>query len=155
MDLITKEEQAQIKKRLDELIANRSVISNRIAEARALGDLSENAEYHAARELQGLEEAEIKRLTERLEKAHVVDNEKTKDTGIVFLGSIVRLRDLDTEEEDVFKLVGEFSEDEPDDHEEVTVTSPMGEALMKARVGDTIRYNAPRGVKKFEILEML
>jgi len=155
MDLITKEEQAQIKKRLDELIANRSVISNRIAEARALGDLSENAEYHAAREIQGLEEAEIKRLTDRLEKAQVVDNEKTKDTGIVFLGSIVRLRDLDTEEEDVFKLVGEFSEDEPDDHEEVTVSSPMGEALMKARVGDTIRYNAPRGVKKFEILEML
>jgi transcription elongation factor GreA len=155
MDLITKEEQAQIKKRLDELIANRSVISNRIAEARALGDLSENAEYHAARELQGLEEAEIKRLTERLEKAQVVDDQKNKDTGIVFLGSMVRLRDLDTEEEDVFKLVGEFSENEPDDHEEVTVSSPMGEALMKARVGDTIRYNAPRGVKKFEILELM
>ena len=155
MDLITKEEQAQIKKRLDELIANRSVISNRIAEARALGDLSENAEYHAARELQGLEEAEIKRLTDRLEKAQVVDDQKNKDTGIVFLGSIVRLRDLDTEEEDVFKLVGEFSENEPDDYEEVTVSSPMGEALMKARVGDTIRYNAPRGVKKFEILELM
>ena len=73
MDVITPAERDNIKQRLDALIANRSVITERIAEARALGDLKENAEYHAAREQQGMEEAEIKRLEDRLSSAHVID----------------------------------------------------------------------------------
>lgn len=155
MDLITTGEHAQISKRLAALKANRSVISTRIAEARAHGDLSENAEYHTAKEQQGLEEAEIRRLGARLESAQVVDENKNKGTGIVFLGSLVRLRDVETKEEDLFKLVGEFSDEPPDDYDEVTASSPMGEALMKSRVGETVRFNAPRGVKRFEILELL
>lgn len=155
MDLITTGEHAQISKRLAALKANRSVISTRIAEARAHGDLSENAEYHTAKEQQGLEEAEIRRLGARLESAQVVDENKAKGTGIVFLGSLVRLRDVETKEEDLFKLVGEFSDEPPDDYDEVTASSPMGEALMKSRVGETVRFNAPRGVKRFEILELL
>ncbi|MCH8271452.1 MAG: transcription elongation factor GreA [Planctomycetes bacterium] len=155
MDLITTSEHAQISKRLAALKANRSVISTRIAEARAHGDLSENAEYHTAKEQQGLEEAEIRRLGARLESAQVVDENKAKGTGIVFLGSLVRLRDVETKEEDLFKLVGEFSDEPPDDYDEVTASSPMGEALMKSRVGETVRFNAPRGVKRFEILELL
>lgn len=155
MDLITTSEHAQISKRLAALKANRSVISTRIAEARAHGDLSENAEYHTAKEQQGLEEAEIRRLGARLESAQVVDENKAKGTGIVFLGSLVRLRDIETKEEDLFKLVGEFSDEPPDDYDEVTASSPMGEALMKSRVGETVRFNAPRGVKRFEILELL
>lgn len=155
MDLITTSEHAQISKRLAALKANRSIISTRIAEARAHGDLSENAEYHTAKEQQGLEEAEIRRLGARLESAQVVDENKNKGTGIVFLGSLVRLRDVETKEEDLFKLVGEFSDEPPDDYDEVTASSPMGEALMKSRVGETVRFNAPRGVKRFEILELL
>ena len=155
MDLITIGEHAQLSKRLAALKANRPIISKRIAEARAHGDLSENAEYHTAKEQQGIEEAEIRRLGARLETAQVVDENKTKGTGIVFLGSLVRLRDIDTNEEDLFKLVGEFSEEPPDDYDEVTASSPMGEALMKSRVGETVRFNAPRGVKRFEILELL
>ncbi|MCH7792396.1 MAG: transcription elongation factor GreA [Planctomycetes bacterium] len=155
MDLITTGEHAQISKRLAALKANRSIISTRIAEARAHGDLSENAEYHTAKEQQGLEEAEIRRLGARLESAQVVDENKAKGTGIVFLGSLVRLRDVETKEEDLFKLVGEFSDEPPDDYDEVTASSPMGEALMKSRVGETVRFNAPRGVKRFEILELL
>lgn len=155
MDLITIGEHAQLSKRLAALKANRPIISKRIAEARAHGDLSENAEYHTAKEQQGLEEAEIRRLGTRLETAQVVDENKTKGTGIVFLGSLVRLRDVDTKEEDLFKLVGEFSDEPPDDYDEVTTSSPMGEALMKSRVGETVRFNAPRGVKHFEILELL
>ena len=155
MDLITISEHAQISKRLAALKANRSIISTRIAEARAHGDLSENAEYHTAKEQQGLEEAEIRRLGARLESAQVVDENKAKCTGIVFLGSLVRLRDVETKEEDLFKLVGEFSDEPPDDYDEVTASSPMGEALMKSRVGETVRFNAPRGVKRFEILELL
>jgi len=155
MDLITADEKVQLQGRLKELIANRPVISQRIAEARALGDLSENAEYHAAREQQGLEEAEIRRLEERLATAQVVDNAAAKEASVVFIGSMVKLRSTDGKEEFMCRLVGEFSNDPPEEYDEVTVGSPMGEALMKARVGETIRFNAPRGVKKYEIIELL
>ncbi|MCA9279163.1 MAG: transcription elongation factor GreA [Phycisphaeraceae bacterium] len=155
MELLTAEEKSRLEARVKDLIANRSVITARIEEARALGDLKENAEYHSAREQQGLEEAEIRRIEDRLKNANVVDTNTANEAGVVFLGSMVKLRDMDTDEVDVFKLVGEFSDDDPDDYDEVTVTSPMGEALMKARVGETIRFNAPRGVKKFEIVALL
>lgn len=153
MDVITASEQEKLKERLNSLIANRSVISERIAEARALGDLKENAEYHAAREQQGMEEAEIKRLQERLASAHVVDESKTA-RGVVFIGSLVKLREEDDDEIETYRLVGEASGSDDPDIIEVTATSPMGEALMKARVGEMIRVNAPRGVKTFEIVEV-
>lgn len=155
MDYMTAEERAKIKARLDELIANRPKIAERIAEARALGDLKENAEYHSARELQGMEEAEIRRLEERLANAKVVDDTLAKDAQVVFLGSMVRIREVGTEVDELVKLVGEFSDDPPEDYDEVTVSSPMGNALMKARVGEVVRVDAPRGVKRFEILEIL
>lgn len=154
MDVITADEREKIKARLDGLIANRPVITNRIAEARALGDLKENAEYHAAREQQGMDEAEIRRLEERLAKAQVVDESKTAD-GVVFIGSTVKLKEEGDDEIEIYRLVGEASDDLDDEIIEVTATSPMGEAMMKARVGETIRVNAPRGVKRFEILEII
>ncbi|MGV6814722.1 MAG: transcription elongation factor GreA [Phycisphaerales bacterium] len=153
MDVITKEEKQKLKERLDGLLANRSVISERIAEARALGDLKENAEYHAAREQQGIEEAEIRRLEERLTKAQVVDSSKTAE-GVAFIGSTIKLREEDDDEVETYRLVGEATDNLDDEIIEVTATSPMGEALMKARVGEIVRVNAPRGVKRFEILEI-
>ena len=153
MDVITPAEKQKLQERLDALLANRSAISERIAEARALGDLKENAEYHAAREQQGMEEAEIKRLQERLASAHVVDESKTAE-GVVFIGSLVKLREEDDDEIETYRLVGEASGSDDPDITEVTATSPMGEALMKARVGEMIRVNAPRGVKTFEIVEV-
>jgi transcription elongation factor GreA len=92
MEFITPGEKKQLAERLAGLIANRSVISNRIAEARELGDLKENAEYHSAREQQGLEEAEIRRLEERLANSQVIDKESGA-ADVVFLGSMVKLRD--------------------------------------------------------------
>jgi transcription elongation factor GreA len=155
MDVITNAEKEKIKARLDALIKHRPVISDRIAEARALGDLKENAEYHAAREQQGMEEAEIRRLEERLTSAQVVDESKTAD-GVVFIGSTVKLREEGDDEIEMYRLVGESSDDNINDEIiEVTATSPMGEALMKARVGEVVRVNAPRGVKRFEILEIV
>ena len=153
MDVITPAEKQKLQERLDALLANRSAISERIAEARALGDLKENAEYHAAREQQGMEEAEIKRLQERLASAHVVDESKSAE-GVVFIGSLVKLREEDDDEIETYRLVGEASGSDDPDIIEVTATSPMGEALMKARVGEMIRVNAPRGVKTFEIVEV-
>lgn len=155
MELMTQDEKKQIEARLAELHANRKKISERIAEARELGDLKENAEYHSVREQQGLEEAEIRRLEDRLSKAQVVDGDLARDAAVVFLGSTVRIREVGSKEIETLKVVGEFSEDPPEEYDEVTVTSPMGEALMKARVGETVRVNAPRGVKRFEVLEIL
>ena len=154
MELMTQQEHDQIKQRLHDLVENRPQISQRIAEARALGDLKENAEYHAARDDQGMDEAEIRRLTERLENAQVADDVELPEN-MVFLGSVVKLKDLDAGDEDLYKLVGEASGNFDADEIEVTVSSPLGEALMKASVGDTIKAELPRGTKRFEILELL
>ena len=153
MDFLTAEERQQMEARLKELAAKRPEISARIAEARALGDLKENAEYHAAREDQGMLEAEIRRLEERLKNAKVVDQDSVPDD-MVFVGATVRMRDEDGDE-DVFRLVGEATGANDGEIVEVTVTSPMGEAMMKARVGETIKVDAPRGVIRFEIVEIL
>ncbi|MCC6285955.1 MAG: transcription elongation factor GreA [Phycisphaerales bacterium] len=155
MEIISKSEKETIEARLAALIQNRPVLATRIADARALGDLKENAEYHAARELQGLEEAEIRRLEERLARAQVVDAGAGKDAGVVFLGSTVKLRDESTGDEELYRLVGEASTMLIEEYIEVTVSSPMGEALMKARIGETVRVRAPRGVKAFVIIEIL
>lgn len=154
MELMTQQEHDQIKKRLDELVGNRSKISERIAEARALGDLKENAEYHAAREQQGMEEAEIRRLTEKLSQSQVVDQAKQAE-GVVFIGTVVKMRDCSDDDVDTYRLMGEPSGSALTEHVEVSVSSPMGQAMLKSRVGETIRVDAPRGVKQFEILEIL
>jgi transcription elongation factor GreA len=153
MEIITSEEKSALEKKLNELKSKRSEISNRIAEARALGDLKENAEYHAAREDQGLNEAEIRRIEDRLTNAGVVDSD-TRPDDIVFLGATVKMKEVDTDDEDVYRLVGEPTGIQDDDVFEVTASSPMGEAMMKARVGEVIRVNTPRGVKRFEITEI-
>ena len=155
MEILTNDERERVKAKLEKLQANRTVLSKRIGEARELGDISENAEYHAAKEQQGFEEAEIHRLEERLSNASVVDESQAKEAGMVFVGSLVKLKDEDTGVEELFKLVGEMADVPPDDYDEVTVSSPMGEALMKARVGETVSVRAPRGVKRFEVVEIL
>ena len=118
--MITQSEKDQIQGRLDALKANRPVISTRIAEARALGDLKENGDYHAAREQQGLEEAEIRRLEHRLQTAQVVD-ESQKNSYVVFLGSLVTLKDMASNRKDKVKLVGEVCQTPPEDYDEVPV----------------------------------
>ncbi|MCA9302806.1 MAG: GreA/GreB family elongation factor, partial [Phycisphaerales bacterium] len=114
----------------------------------------ENAEYHAAREQQGLEEAEIRRLEERIGSAQVVDESK-QAADVVFIGSTVQLREEGDDEIELYRLVGESTGSSDPEIVEVTATSPMGEALMKARVGEVVRVNAPRGVKRFEIVGIL
>ena len=100
MELITHDEKTQLEKRLNDLRVNRPRISERIAEARALGDLKENSEYHAAREQQGMEEAEIRRLEEKLQHAQVIDSAK-QAADVVFIGSVVRLKDLKRGDDDL------------------------------------------------------
>ena len=154
MEFITQEEKDALQAKLDALIANRPVLAQRIKEARDQGDLKENADYHAARDDQGFEEAEIKRLEERLANAQVADDVEKPDD-MVFLGSVVKLKDTDDDTEDLYKLVGEASGNFDADEIEVTSSSPLGEALMKARVGETVKADLPRGTKHFEVLEIL
>ncbi len=134
MEFITADEKKQLQKKLDDLKARRPEIIQRIAEARALGDLKENAEYHSAREEQGYVEAEVRRLEERIKTAKVADNVDIPE-GMVFLGAVVKLRDAESGEEENYKLVGEssgsFNFDA--DYIEVTASSPIGEADEIAR----------------------
>ncbi|MDP1662421.1 MAG: hypothetical protein Q8L55_10965, partial [Phycisphaerales bacterium] len=122
MEMVTKAEKEQIEKRLNELLGNRQAVSQRIAEARAMGDLKENGDYHAAREQQGIEEAEIRRLQERLATVSVVDA-SAKETGIVFLGATVKLREEGSDEEELFRLVGEATSTNSGDIFDVTANS--------------------------------
>lgn len=154
MEFITKEEKDQLEAKLADRINRRPEITNRIAEARALGDLKENAEYHAARDEQGLNEAEIRRLEERLKNSKVSDDVEVPED-MVFLGATVKLRDLKNDDEDLYKLVGESTGNFDGDTIEVTASSPMGEALMKSRVGEEIKVDLPRGTKRFEIVAII
>jgi len=153
MEILSPEEKQALEAKLEERKSRRGEISQRIAEARALGDLKENAEYHAARDEQGLNEAEIRRLEERIKKAQVATGDEVPED-MVFVGSVVKLRDLDTDEEDLYKIVGEATGNFEADEVEVTTGSPLGEALIKARVGETIKVDLPRGTKRFEVVEL-
>ena len=154
MEMVTRDELDGLKVRLDNLLLNRPKISQRIAEARELGDLKENAEYHSAREEQGLQEAEIRRLTDRLKHVQVIDD-SLKTSGVVCVGVTVRIQEEGTDEVETFRLVGESTGSISGDVMEATVNSPFGAALDKARVGETISVRGPRGVKKFLILEII
>jgi transcription elongation factor GreA len=154
MDYITPDDKQRLEQQLKDLISNRRVLSERIGVARALGDLKENADYHAAKEDQGLNEAKIRQLEQRLATAVVADV-GTMPEGVVFLGATVKLRDVESESEEVYKLVGESTGNFDADYIEVTPTSPMGEALMKSRVGEVVRVSLRRGERRFEIVEIL
>ena len=146
-------EQIQAQAKAKYATEHRTALQKQIDEARAHGDLKENAEYHAAREQQGLDEAEIRRLEERLSSAQVVDSDNQAE-GAVFVGSMVTMLEVETDDEDVFKLVGEATNDPMLDYVEVTLSSPMGQAMLKSRLGETIRVSTPRGEAKFEILKV-
>jgi transcription elongation factor GreA len=153
MDFITGEEKSQIEQTLRDCIAARRELSARIATARELGDLKENAEYHAAREDQGLNEARIRELENRLRTAQVADDAEVPED-MVFIGATVLLRDVESGEEESYRLVGNPSGDFSMDFIEVSSVSPMGVALMKARLGETIRVDLPKGTRRYEIVEL-
>ena len=119
-----------------------------IAEARSHGDLSENAEYHAAKESQSLNEGRIAELEDKLARAEVIDVSKLSGNTIKF-GATVTLIDEDTEEEKAYQIVGESEADVK--LGKVSITSPLARALISKKVGDTVEVNTPGGGKSYEI----
>ncbi|MDB5510422.1 MAG: transcription elongation factor GreA [Hyphomicrobiales bacterium] len=123
-----------------------------ISEARSHGDLSENAEYHAAKEAQSLNEGRIAELEDKLSRAEVIDVSKLSGNTVKF-GATVTLTDEDTEEEKVYQIVGESEADVKDGR--VSITSPIARALISKKVGDTVEVNTPGGGKSYEILKIV
>lgn len=153
MDYVTVEEHVKLTEELEALIAERPVISNRIGTARELGDLKENADYHAAKDDQAHNERKIKDLEKRLFEATVADTEHVPDD-MVFLGTTVKLKNLSTKKEDLYMLVGESTGRFDLDYMEVTTNSELGMAIFKARVGDRVGVNLPAGRTDFEIISI-
>ena len=154
MQYITEDDKKRIEEKLAECIGNQKILSDRIGRAREMGDLKENAEYHAAKEDQGLNELRIKEYKHKLANSVVADTENIPED-IVFIGAIVKLRDVDSEEEELYRLVGEATNNFDLDYIEVMPSSPMGEALLKTRVGDVIGVDLRRGKRKFKIIEIV
>jgi transcription elongation factor GreA len=120
-----------------------------IAEARTHGDLSENAEYHAAKEAQSLNEGRIAELEDKLSRAEVIDVSKLSGTTVKF-GATVTLVDEDTEEKKTYQIVGETEADVKAGR--VSITSPTARALIGKKVGDSVEVSTPGGGKSYEIL---
>ena len=127
-----------------------SVISA-ISEAREHGDLSENAEYHAAKERQGWIEGQIADIEDKISRAQVIDVSKLNGDQVMF-GATVTVVDEDTEEESRYQIVGEHEADVKEGR--ISVTSPLSRAMISKEVGDVVEVNTPGGVKAYEILKV-
>ena len=132
--------------------SSRPEVISAIAEARAHGDLKENAEYHAAREQQGLVEARIAHLENNLASAKIIDVTKITNNGKVIFGATVELLNLDTDNTLSYQLVGE---DEADiKHNQISINSPIARALISKEAGDVVEVRAPGGEVEYEIISV-
>lgn len=122
-----------------------------IAEARSHGDLSENAEYHAAKEAQGLNEARVAELEDKIGRAEIVDTSKLSGSTIKF-GATVTLVDEDTEEKVTYKIVGDLEADVRAG--KISISSPIARALIGKAKGDTAEVTTPKGARSYEVLKV-
>ena len=131
--------------------SERPLVIAQIAEARSHGDLSENAEYHAAKDRQGWIEGQIADIEDKMARAQVIDVSKLSG-GHVKFGATVSLVDEDTEEEARYQIVGEHEADVRSG--KVSVASPIARAMIGKEIGDVVEVNTPGGVKAYEILKI-
>ncbi len=141
--------EADLKKLKNE---ERPAVIQAIAEARAHGDLSENAEYHAAKERQGWIESQILDLEDKYTRAEVIDVSKLDGKSVMF-GAIVTLIDEDTEEEKVWQIVGDLEADVK--QRRISVSSPIARALIGKEQGASVEVSAPGGSKSYEISKVM
>ncbi|WP_333795381.1 transcription elongation factor GreA [Hyphomicrobium sp.] len=122
-----------------------------ISEARSHGDLSENAEYHAAKEAQGMNEAKVAELEDKLSRAEIVDTAKLSGTTVKF-GATVTLVDEDTDETVKYKIVGDLEADVKAG--KISISSPIARALIGKSEGESVEVTTPRGARSYEILKV-
>jgi len=123
-----------------------------IAEARAHGDLKENAEYHAAREQQGFIEGRIKQLESELSHAQIIDISQLNVGNKIVFGATVTLADMDTDEEKCYQIVGDLEADIK--HGLIAVSSPVARALIGKYEGDSVSISAPGGQREYEVIKV-
>lgn len=154
MQMVSAAEKAELEKKREELYKAQIDVQERIRKAAALGDLSENAEYHFAKEENRSIQRQLADLEAKLRNVAVVGTDNLPED-LVFIGHTVKLLDLSDDSEQLVRLVGEAGSSMDGDVMLVSASSPMGDALMKARVGDTVKVKAPRGTNEFKILEIV
>jgi transcription elongation factor GreA len=132
-------------------LEERPRIIQAISDARTHGDLSENAEYHAAKEAQSLNEGRIAELEDKISRAEVIDLSKLSGSTVKF-GAKVKLVDEDTEEEKVYRIVGDAEADVKEGR--ISISSPIARALIGKSVGDSVEVAAPGGARSYEILSI-
>ena len=155
MQMVSPAEKLALEAKREELFRAQIDVQERIRKAAALGDLSENAEYHFAKEENRHIQRQLAELEARIKSVSVVTTDNLPDD-VVFLGHTVKLIDLSDESEMMIRLVGEATPTNPGDEiENVSVSSPMGEALLKSHVGDTVKVKAPRGTLEFKVAEIM
>ncbi len=149
---LSKERMREIEKELSDLKTNgRKQMAERIAEARSHGDLSENAEYDAAKEEQGLLELKISKLEDLLSRATLIDlSNLPKDQAHIL--STLKVKNLNNSK--VYKYTLVSPEEADIEKGKISITSPVGQALMAAKVGQTVQAKVPAGLIKFEVLEL-
>jgi len=142
---------AKLRKELRYQKSQRPVIADVILEARELGDLSENAEYHAAKEKQGLMAARIRELEVKISLAEVIDPSRLSGDKVMF-GAAVEVEDVDSGETARYIIVGEDESDAKAGF--ISITSPIARGLINHRAGDEIRVKVPGGMRAYEIVEV-
>lgn len=143
---------AKLKKELQQLKSMRPELAKAIERAREHGDLSENADYDAAKNKSGLTEAKIRDLEGRLSQAEVIDPQKLTDPDRVVFGVSVRLEDLDSGDEKVYSIYG--NEESDVSRGWISFESPVAKALIGKHLGDVAKVRLPGGVREFEIMEI-
>lgn len=152
INYVSKEGLEKMQKDLHEMkYVQRPFISKQIADARDKGDLSENAEYHAAKEDQGLLEARIAQLEDLITRTRVIDESKLDNSKVMML-SKVKVMNLNTKKEMVYTMVSDSEADFKTG--KISIKSPIGAGLMGKKVGEVAEVTAPAGVIKFEIIEI-
>ncbi|MFO7670445.1 MAG: transcription elongation factor GreA [Bacteroidales bacterium] len=149
---MTEEGLAKLKKELDHLVrVERPAISQQIADARDKGDLSENAEYDAAKEAQGLLEMRISRMEEMVANARIIDESKINTSSVQILNK-VKIKNTKTNNQVEYMLVSEAESDIKSG--KISVTTPIAKGLLGKKVGDVVEIRVPSGVMSFEIVEI-
>ena len=149
---LTKDGEKKLQEELKNLKLERPKITKAIAEAREHGDLKENAEYHAAREQQGLVEARIKDIEFKLGNSEIIDSKSKENENQIIFGSIVELLNIKDNSKIKYQIVGE---DEADvTKNKISFNSPIGKGIINKKMGDIITISAPMGKLNFKIINI-